>query len=195
MTNEELKSLIKECIAEIRTESAAPEVTDVDKDIVEESAPEVTEVEGEVAVDEDTVLSEGIFSKKEKLPKCPITLDPKDALSASVFKKKTTEIIKFYKENGYTDKQISKLVFGWYYEIVIRTFDNKNNSNRTYEPKMVYLAGLLNKYAEKKYIDIIVKDINRTIKSLEKTAEKKELTSLQKAYLADIKKAIKVLEK
>lgn len=170
MTKEELKDIIKECIMEMSSE------TDSNTEVV----------------------SEGLFGKKKvKLPKdMQLTYD--DFQKASVFKKRLDEVMKYLEKEGADKKQLSNMVQTIYFGIVGNTFmdsDGKrsNMDTKKYEPKLTMIVPYIKKYDDKK--DDIIRDMVITKESLEKMAAKgKELKPLQKAYKADLEKAIKMLQ-
>ena len=139
----------------------------------------------------------GTVLERAKIP-ADLKLSVEDVLSASKFKSKTTAILKFAKENEYTEKQISKLVYAWYWAIIGNTFGSKDI--KKYEPKMSYYLDLVNQYCDDKQKARIKKDIEQTITAIEKLEEKNKAAkepkdiSLNLAYLKDIKHNINKLK-
>ena len=164
MTKEELKDIIKECIMEMTSDNN----TDIES------------------------VNEGLFKKSVKLPEeMRFTYD--DFQKASAFKKKLEDSIKYYEKEGADKKQISKHVYTAYFGNVANAFDKGIKDNRKYEAKLHILVPYIKKYDDKK--DAVIKDIVNTQKVLDGAVEKgTALTPLQKAYKADIDKALKMLQ-
>ena len=164
MTKEELKDIIKECIMEMTSDNN----TDMES------------------------VNEGLFKKSVKLPE-ELKLTYDDFQKASAFKKKLEYDIKYYEKEGADKKQISKYVYIVYFGIIGNTFDKGIKDNRKYEAKLHMLVPYIKKYDDKK--DAIVKDMVSTQKALDNLVEKgTALTPLQKAYKADVDKALKMLQ-
>ena len=108
--------------------------------------------------------------------------------SASGFKKACEAQLKYMKENEFPEKQIAKAVYWYYYGVLGTTFGTKINK---YNPKMGVVIDFANQYCDSKQRSLIKKDIEKTIKALQKMIDDgKTLTNIQSEYLKDIEKAV-----
>lgn len=138
-----------------------------------------------------------IIAEAKRIPP-ELRLDVSDIISASTFKSKTKKVLEYMKEEGYSDKQISKTVYMWYYSIIGNTVGLEQC--RRYEPRMSYYFDLVNKYCTEKHKKLIKKDVEKTIPAIKKYKEKNDNSSNPKdisknlAYLDDLEKNISKLK-
>lgn len=136
-----------------------------------------------------TIFGENYFLEfgGVKIPK-EMKLNTEDILSAAKFKKKTQAIVKYLKDNGAKDKELSKNVSTFYYAVVGAYF-YANPQPTKYEPVIAWLVPMINKYCDDKSRNRIKTVMQNDIKGFEKLKANKGLTPVQKGYLADIKSA------
>lgn len=133
----------------------------------------------------------GLINRDPKIPD-NMKINENDIKSASKFKSKVKALVYWMEKNGYSEKKISANIRGIYYSVIGVTFANGINSEEKYQPKMNFLATMVEDYCIDKAKEIIKKDLANTISSLDKIKSSgKELTQLQKDYYDDINKAIK----
>ena len=136
-------------------------------------------------------INEGVFKdffKAQKLP-AKLKMEVEDIKSASKFKTKTEKILKYFKDEEWSEKAIAKNVYMWYYAIVGTEFSEGVDRKDKYQPKMQYFTSLALKYCTDKQKAMIKRDIEKTIEAINKQPTNK-LTPLQKAWLADIKSVV-----
>lgn len=125
-----------------------------------------------------------------KIPQ-DMKLDTPDLLSDAAFKKKFDALIKYLIDNNATAKQLSKTVYMYYYALVGAAFGTKNVAS--HGMTVTYLAKYINKYCDTKQKSRIKKDMDKTIKAIDKLEEKGKITQLQKDWRKDITKASSII--
>ncbi len=127
------------------------------------------------------------FFKNQKVPNEIKLTNVNDFRSASTFKAKTTKLLKYFKDENWSEKAIAKAIYMWYFGIVGCEFSEGIDRKEKYQPKMQYYTSLVLKYCNDKQKEKLKKDMENTIVDINKREKK---TDLQKAWLSDIKSVV-----
>ena len=159
-----------------------------------EESVELDEIFEDTVIGESAILLE--LSLGKKFPK-ELVINADDCIDASKFKVKSKKAIEYMESEGFSEKQISKNVYTWYYSIIGTIFSTEGGK---YKQDMGYYFSLVNKYCNEKQKSLIKKDIEKTIPGIKKYKEKNENSKNPKDisknldYLKDIERNVSKLK-